>query len=470
MNTFLIRISLLVFVCNQFHVLSAQEPSSTNTLSKDYKKEVVNVLSMHITNEYIYPDVGKKTVEKLKAELDAGSFDGYTDDATFAQALTECVQSVNKDKHMKVRANPPYEAPPNTVERKTEERMDQINNYRGFNHGFTELKILEGNVAYLDLRGFAGMERAKVIADAYMKLMSLADAVIIDVSKNGGGSPRMVQYLCSHFFDEKLHLNSLHYRRNNHVEEFWTLDEVDGKKMPDVPLFVITGEDTFSGAEEFSYNMQTQKRATLIGQKTGGGANPGRGMGLNENLSVFIPTGRAVNPITNTSWEGVGVIPEVKTSVEETFDKAYKMAIEAAEKFRFDKSESYKRQYVNLESVLASYVAGESDKLLENTIRDFINSGLFGEWDINTMGYDYLLKKEKPNAALGLFKLNTLLHPDSPNVFDSYGEALMHVGDIQEAVRSYQGAVDVAKRNEDLDLEFYQGNLEMAKDKLKGNK
>lgn len=103
---------------------------------------------------------------------------------------------------MRIMSNKPYIAPQNTLEAKSAHRMGQINNYRNINHGFTELKMLEGNVAYLDLRMFAPMDRAKEMVDAYMKLLSMSDAVIIDLTHNGGGDPFMVQYLCSYFFDK----------------------------------------------------------------------------------------------------------------------------------------------------------------------------------------------------------------------------------------------------------------------------
>jgi C-terminal processing protease CtpA/Prc len=191
--------------------------------------------------------------------------------------------------------------------------MGQINNYRSYNHGFKELKMLEGNVAYLDLRMFAPMDRAKEMADAYMKLLSLSDAVIIDLTQQWWRRSIYGSVSLQLFFDQKLHLNSLYYREGDRTEEYWTLEEVGGKKLVDIPLFIMIGEETFSGAEEFSYNMQTQKRATLIGQTSAGAANPGGTRGINEHLSVFIPTGRAINPITHTSWEGVGVQPEILT-------------------------------------------------------------------------------------------------------------------------------------------------------------
>ena len=457
---------IIILILSSFFLKSKIVAAQQAALSTDYKSEVINKLSNLLNDTYIYEDVAKKTGEHLKQQLKDGHFDQFEDNEAFANALTESVQSINKDKHMRIRAKKAFVAPPNTIERKSEERMGQINRYRSFNHGFAELKILEGNVAYLDLRGFAGMERAKEIADAYMKLLSQADAVIIDLSQNGGGSPNMVQYLCSYFFDEVLHLNSLYYRVGDRTEEYWTLDEVGGKKMGDIPLFVITGEKTFSGAEEFSYNMQTQKRATLIGQTTGGGANPGGTVGINNDLSVFIPTGRAINPITKTSWEGTGVVPEVKTNIEDSFDKAYSLAKQSAEEYRSNKKDNYESLYREMQEVLDAFVLGQSEHALKDKISQFVDARLFGEWDINALGYDYLLQKEKPETALCVFEINTQLFPESPNVFDSYGEALMNTGDLESSIKNYQMAVDLATKNEDRDLDFYKNNLQIVKQKL----
>jgi len=241
----------------------------------------------------------------------------------------------------------------------------------------------------------------------------------------------MVQYLCSYFFDEVLHLNSLVYREDNRVDEFWTLEEVGGKKMADVPLFVITGEGTFSGAEEFSYNMQTQKRATLVGQTSGGGANPGGTRSINEKLFVFIPTGRAENPITKTSWEGVGVIPEIQCAVGESLQQAHTLAQGAAKAYRQGKSDKYQSLYQEMTKVIDEYTKGDSEDKVLHSINKFVDAKLFGEWDINALGYDYLLQKKNQDAALCIFKINTKLNPESPNVFDSYGEALMNAGDLK---------------------------------------
>ena len=457
---------LIAVLFFNFNVSTAQDKPITEL----YKEQAINRLSELMNDFYVFPEVAKLTEEHLMVQLKEGHFEQFGNDVTFAEALTESVQAINKDKHMRIRTNRPDVAPANSPDRMIEVRVDQINRTRRSNAGFSSVKIMEGNVGYLDLRGFAGLENGKAVADAYMKLMSRTDAIIIDLSKNGGGSPNMVQYLCSFFFDQKIHLNSLYWRERNETREFWTLDEVGGIKMPDVPLFIITSSRTFSGAEEFSYNMQTQKRAILIGQTSGGGANPGGTMRINDNLNVFIPTGRAINPITKTNWEGVGVIPEVETTIEETLDKAHELAKKGAEAYRTKTKERYSKLLLNLNSKFDNYTAGKSEEAILRGLTECHDIKLLGEGDINRLGYEYLMEHKKPKIAESIFRANTILNPNSANVFDSFAESLMVNGNLESSLKNYQRAVKIAIENEDRDIDLYKKNLENVKSKIKADK
>jgi C-terminal processing protease CtpA/Prc len=188
------------------------------------------------------------------------------------------------------------------------------------------VEILEGNLGYVDMRSFDGHVEAKPTAAAAMNFVGNADAVIFDMRNNGGGSPDMVRYVSSWFFSAATHLNSLYVRDGDQTIEFWTIEEIPGEKRPDVPLFVLTSERTFSGAEEFTYNMLTQGRATVIGEVSGGGANPGGTVWIDDQFEIFIPQGAAINPITGTNWEGVGVTPDVQATAEQALDVAIGMA------------------------------------------------------------------------------------------------------------------------------------------------
>lgn len=439
-------------------------------ISKAFKEQTVNQLAELINEFYVLPDVARSTSDHLMDQWKEGAFDSIDQYESFADALTTSVQSINKDKHMRVMLLPPYEAAANTPERIVEEQLDRIDRTRKSNGGFNSVEILEGNVGYLDIRSFAGMDLGKDNTDAYMKLLSLSDAIIIDLRNNTGGSPVMVQYLCSYFFDEHLNLNNLYFRRGDELHEFWTLDEVGGIKMPDVPLFVMTSDKTFSGAEEFAYNMQTQKRATIIGQITGGGANPGQSMNLNEKLRVIMPMGMAINPVTNTNWEGTGVIPDIEVSSEETFDSTHQLAIDAAEGFRKKTEQFYSNLYTALYKSFDTYTEGESEENILHHLKACSEQNLLQEQDINMLGYDFLMEQNKPKIAECIFRANTILFPESPNTYDSYGEALMNNGHFDTAVENYQKAVDIATRYNYPDIELYQKNLDLVKNKIKSDK
>lgn len=457
---------VLLAITLSISTVSAQE------LSKEYKTEAIATLSQLMNDFYVLPEVAKLTQEHLEAQLKSGHFDQFKDNESFAKALTASVQSINHDKHMKIRVNPPFEAPEQTPERMIEEKLHQKARFRTYNGGFHAAKVLDGNVGYIDLRGFTHFHQGKEFADAYMSLIAMTDAVIIDLSQNGGGDPAMVQYLCSYFFDEVVHLNSLYFRESGDTIKFHTLEEVGGEKMADVPLFVITGERTFSGAEEFSYNMQTQKRATLIGQNTGGGANPGGTRGINEHLSVFIPTGMAINPITKTNWEGVGVIPEIKTSKEEAFDKAHQLAKAAAIEYKAEEDKRFKDGFMKLSKVLEGHNEGDANSEVIKIVKESYNHGIVNEDDINMMGYTYLMEQDKPHVALAIFESNTILFASSPNVWDSYAECYMMMGDLESSRKNYQKAVDTAKANGDVNgnLMFYKENLAKVEQMIKDKK
>jgi hypothetical protein len=329
-----------------------------------------------------------------------------------------------------------------------------------------DLRQLKNWKATLVIRSFANLWAGKAYTDSYMQLVSTSDALIIDLRKNGGGDPAMVQYLCSYFFDKKVHLNSLYYREGDRTQEYWTLDKVDGEKMPDIPLFVLTSEKTFSGAEEFSYNMQTQKRATLVGETTGGGANPVRFLRINEQIEVYMPIGKAINPITKTNWEGVGVIPEIKTAAKDALTKAHELAKVAAKKSRETIQQKQKALSDELVNSLDSFDPTTGATTVYENLKKCTKAGLVREGLINGMGYEYLMSFQKPVVAEAIFKANTLLFPESANVFDSYAETLAANGQLKAAAENYQKAVDLAKANENADLKLFMENLEKVKARM----
>ena len=196
------------------------------------------------------------------------------------------------------------------------------------NCGFNKADILEGNVGYLKFDFFADPRICGRTVVAAMSFLANTDAIIFDLRENGGGDPKMVSLVSTYLFAERTHLNDLWTRKGDITDQYWTLPYVPGKRLDGKPAFVLTSSNTFSGGEEFTYNLKTLKRATIVGETTGGGAHPVRGHRITEHFSIGVPFARAINPITHTNWEGTGVEPDVKVPAADALTTAKKLAAE----------------------------------------------------------------------------------------------------------------------------------------------
>ena len=138
----------------------------------------------------------------------------------------------------------------------------------------------------------------------------------------------MIALVSTYLFSQRIHLNDLWTRKGDTTDQYWTLPYVPGKRLDGKPAFVLTSSHTFSGAEEFSYNLKNLKRATIVGETTGGGAHPVSGHRIDDHFMIGVPFARAINPISKTNWEGTGVEPDVKVSAANALATAQKLASE----------------------------------------------------------------------------------------------------------------------------------------------
>jgi hypothetical protein len=303
--------TIILFSCKK-------DQGNFRKLTNKERANVVYSIAIHLQENYIFPEIADSMSTHIINNLRNGLYQSIFRPEDYADKLTQDLQSVSHDKHIRVPFNKTRKGSSSPG---TSTESD--------NYGFKEAKILDGNIGYLDLRYFADTLYAKEAALTAMNYLSGADALIIDLRKNGGGTAAMVQLIISYFFSDKpVHLNSFYWRRTNSITETWTLPNLPDKLRPDIDLYILTSRLTFSGAEEFAYDLKNLNRATLIGETTGGGANIGAVMNATRRFNVFIPFGRAINPITKTNWEGVGVVPHIKTTSEAAFDTAIKLAFE----------------------------------------------------------------------------------------------------------------------------------------------
>ncbi|HEY0170539.1 MAG TPA: S41 family peptidase [Pyrinomonadaceae bacterium] len=312
----------------------AQAEPPDMTVDAAARKEVIENLIKRLNESYIFADAAARMEQAVRARAAKGEYDQINSAKKFAEKLTADVQEVSRDKHLRVSysARPIPERPAQRREPTAEEQEQYRRDMARINYGFQKIERLPGNIGYVEFRNFLDPEGGADTVASVFNFLGNTDAIIFDLRKNGGGDPAMVALICSYLFGaEPVHLNSLHWREGKaeRVEEFWTRKEVAGKRYAK-DVYVLTSGRTFSGAEEFSYNLKNLKRATLIGETTGGGANPGGSRRLSKHFGAFIPTGRAVSPVTKTNWEGTGVEPDVKVPADQALTTARLMALRKA--------------------------------------------------------------------------------------------------------------------------------------------
>jgi retinol-binding protein 3 len=306
-------------------------PPAPPAVSAADRAAIVDDIAAALNEIYVFPETARKMEQHVRQQLKNGAYDRLGTLDAFTEKLTEDLQSVSRDLHLRVFWTP--EPPPaeGTGGPTPEQRQRFEAALRRDNYCFRKVERLSGNVGYLKLDCFADAGLGGATAVAAMSFLSGSEALIFDLRDNGGGSPSMIQLLTSYLLaGEPTHLNSFYIRQGDRTEQFWTHAWVPGTRLPDVPTFVLTSGRTFSAAEEFTYNLKNLKRATLVGETTGGGAHP-----VNQHqvkgypVAVSLPFGRAINPVSGTNWEGTGVEPDVKVPAAEALDEAHARALAA---------------------------------------------------------------------------------------------------------------------------------------------
>jgi hypothetical protein len=306
-----------------------------------------------LRENYVFPDQAERIAAEIEARLTTGDYDNL-DEITLTGRLTEHLQAASGDKHLRVRLGggpPPGRNGPGPRRESAEPTRDQgdrgrdaEDSDRQANHEARQLKMrqrgrlgnfgihrierLDGNVGYLDVRGVAPPEFAGPAVAAAMELVAGTYALIIDLRRNGGGSPHGVALWCSYLFPERpTHFNDIFHADTGETEQFWSYPYLPGSRYLDRPVYVLTSSRTFSGGEDFAYTLQSLGRAEVIGETTGGGAHPTRPFRISAAVHIGIPHARSISPVTGTNWQGTGVVPDTPTPADQACDVAYAKAL-----------------------------------------------------------------------------------------------------------------------------------------------
>lgn len=302
---------------------SAQPAPHTAEIDAHTRNDVLTELAQQLESRYVIESTAKKLAELVRSKQKSNAYQNIKTGPDLAHALTEDLAKVAHDKHLRVY----YSSTPLPKDSAGGPPKEFLEQMRKLNALVPKVEILDGNVGYMRVNGVPPVDIARRVVAAAFAFVHETDALIIDNRGNGGGDPETVALYVSYLSEgpPKV-INTFHWREGNRIVEFKTTDLGELSYGARKPVFVLTSHMTFSGGEELTYDLQVLKRAVIVGEVTGGGANPGGPLSLGHQFGVNMPSGQAVNPITGTSWEGKGIQPDVPVAAAAALSKAQALA------------------------------------------------------------------------------------------------------------------------------------------------
>jgi hypothetical protein len=302
-------------------LLTAEERALA-TVDAAKRGRLIDGIAREIKAHYIDPDVGKRMIDVVRDQNARGHYDAITAAPALAERLVSDLRSVSHDGHLRIMFGGPPLPPPGPAGGVPPPPPP------GF--GFGPINRMAGNVAHLVLHDFVrDGEKVRQAIGGYMSQVADADALLLDLRQNGGGDPDTVVVVASYLFDDKpVHIHDIFWRDTGETSQFWTHAKVPGKRFgAKKPIYVLTSNRTFSGGEALAYDLQSLRRAVIVGETTGGGAQPAQPYPLNDGFVISVPCGRPINPVTKTNWEGTGVVPDVKVPAPDALTEAHRRAL-----------------------------------------------------------------------------------------------------------------------------------------------
>lgn len=288
------------------------------------RHRVIDGVIANLNKHYIDPDVARKTADALLAHEKNGDDDSVTDRGALAGLLTRQIRDASQDMHLDVvySQSPLPEQPPAP----TRETLDRYRKAMDQQHCmFEQVQILPQNIGYLKLNSFPDTSVCRATATAAMASLNHADSIIFDLRENRGGFSSMVSLISAYLFD---HPEYIYDPRESPTRQSWTRSPVPGNTLADKPVYVLTSASTVSAAEQFCFNLKMLKRVTLVGEATRGSAHAGVFHRIDAHFGMGITETRAINPYSETDWEGTGVEPDIKVKAADALETALKLAAE----------------------------------------------------------------------------------------------------------------------------------------------
>jgi C-terminal processing protease CtpA/Prc len=407
------------------------------------KERILQKISELMRNKYVLPDLGIEYEQEILSWIKSDKYGSIDSTKKFAGQLTEDLQNLANDKHISLRVIEPTDL--------DEEKAGSLRHpvrlsrlIKNENMGFYKFEWLEGNIGYLDIRRFNTPAISKDMLTSAMKLIARSNAIIIDIRENQGGSTDVLPLFCSYFLEYPTQLNSDYFREDDVTKKSWTVKNIDGKRITDTPLFVLTSRTTFSAAESFAYDMQANKRAVIIGDSTRGGAHSVDLFKIDENFEIYISTVRSFNPVTGENWEGTGVIPDVYVPAVSALDTAIVLAQTAAIEYSMVQDVEVKKTVSRMQNQLdradSLYQLGldkRADALIDSVFEIGSKVDLIDEFFVQVLAYDYW-SEQHHKILIGILRKNITIFPNSPGAYEMLAWAYMDYGDKDIAIKHFK--------------------------------
>jgi tetratricopeptide (TPR) repeat protein len=443
----LVIIALLYAACVPGSSAVAQQ--SNRLGDKVYKNLVLQEIDSLLQAKYVLPDKAAEYATRFREKYETGCYDSYTDQGEFAKQVTADLRQITGDEHVTFRvieSSDVGETPRSSLHHPVRYHVLGIKE----NRGFSKLEWMEGNIGYLDIRRFYNFSDVRRLVVGAMDFLSNADAIIIDLRENGGGSG---DYLSSYFLEYPTQLNSWYSREDDFLKEFWTTGDIGAERLTEVPLFLLTSERTFSASESFAYDMKVRKRATVIGEPTRGGAHSVDLYEVGDQFEIYIPTARAINPITKSNWEGTGVVPDVAVPSESALDTATVLARKAGADYAETKDARLKSAVEEMERYMdraeALFLEGKHDEGeadLDSVFHIASEHGLVNEFFMDVLAYHYTSRVDT-EILYAILKKRIELFPQSPASYESLAYAYYKNGERELAVANFERVLELDPDN-----------------------
>jgi hypothetical protein len=302
-----------------------QEATAATQTKIDARAVVADVKRILNAN-YVLPEMRPQLAAALDKGLAAGRYN-VSDPGVLAERINADLTEVAHDGHLGMHHDPKQsaelaahhagagadDAPPTEEEIRFADRL---------NHGILQLKVLPGNIRYLESIGFFwGGDKTKEAYDNAMRFLKGGDAIIIDMRQNGGGSPDAVRYMISHFLDANTPIVTF-YMRGQAGDRWSSLGALPAGSLKGKPLYVLTGGRSASAAEEFVGHVGGYKIGELVGEKTAGAGYRNEFFPVAGGYVISVSVGRAVLASTGKDWEKVGIAPTIPASQADALEVA----------------------------------------------------------------------------------------------------------------------------------------------------